>query len=98
MDLQSVSGDENSLARPHGRSRALLLSDEDRHVLERWVRASTTPQRVVLRSRIVLMVGNGVSNREAARRLGVCRHTVDLWRTRFLEGGCRALAKDKPGR
>jgi DNA-directed RNA polymerase specialized sigma24 family protein len=98
MDLQSVNGDGNSLASRRSRPGVLLLTADDRRLLERWIRARTTPQRVVLRSRIVLTVAEGISSREAARRLGVSRHTVDLWRARFLEGGCAALARDKAGR
>jgi transposase len=71
---------------------------EDRRNLEHWVRAGTTPQRVVLRSRIVLLLADGMSSRAAARAIGVSRHTVDLWRQRFEDGGCQSLISDKPGR
>jgi hypothetical protein len=98
MGFHRVSGEENNLASRRGRPGAFLLSDDDRRLLERWVRATTTPQRVVLRSRIVLMVSTGISSREAARRMGISRHTVDLWRARFLEGGSSVLVTDKPGR
>jgi transposase-like protein len=70
----------------------------DRPTLERWIRARTTPQRTVLRSRIVLLLAEGLSAREVARRLGVSRHTVDLWRTRYVQEGCDALTRDRPGR
>ena len=70
----------------------------DRITLETWIRARTTPQRTVLRSRIVLLLGEGLSAREVARRLGVSRHTVDLWRSRFHAEGCDALTRDRPGR
>jgi transposase len=69
-----------------------------RKMIEEWSRSRTLPQRVVLRSRIVLMLGNGYSARAVGRLLGVSRHTVNLWRRRFSDGGCDALAKDKPGR
>ena len=80
------------------RNARLRVDVVDLATLERWVRAGTTPQRVVLRSRIVLLLATGVSSREAARRLGVSRHTVDLWRRRYAGGGCDALTRDKPGR
>jgi transposase len=44
------------------------------------------------------MLDDQVSAREVARRLGVSRHTVDLWAIRFAEEGCEALTKDRPGR
>ena len=76
----------------------MQLSSEERGQLERWARAATVPQRTVLRSRIVLMLSQGLSGREVARRVGVSRHTVDLWRARYLAGGCDALTRDRPGR
>jgi hypothetical protein len=85
-----------------------MPSFDDRHVqnvdvqdlatLERWVRAPTSPQRLVLRSRIVLMLAQGLSEREVARRLGISRHTVGLWRARYSREGCNVLTHDKPGR
>jgi transposase len=62
------------------------------------VRARITPQRIVLRSRIVLMLDDGLSHHEVSRQLGVSRHTVRLWRRRYLEGGSDSLTRDKPGR
>jgi hypothetical protein len=76
----------------------LTLAPVDRATISRWVRGRTTPQRTVLRGRIVLMLADGMSGREVARRLGVARHTVDLWRTRFREEGPESLLRDRPGR
>ena len=78
--------------------RRLTLDTQQRKTLERWVRAPTTSQRVVLRSRIVMLLADGMSGRSAARALKVSHHTVSLWRRRFLEGGCESLTRDKPGR
>jgi transposase len=76
-----------------------MSPDADRATLERWVRTPTMPQRVVLRSRMVLLLlVEGLSAREVARRLDVSRHTVDLWRKRYLEEGCKSLTHDRPGR
>ena len=60
--------------------------------------AGTMPQRVARRARIVLLVSEGCSTREVARRLGVSTHTVSLWRRRFQAGGSAALLSDAPGR
>jgi transposase len=81
-----------------GRKKAVELSLRNRDILERWVRGRTTPQRLVLRSRIVLLLGLGFSGREVAKKLGIARHTVDLWRKRYIEGGCDALTRDRKGR
>jgi transposase len=69
-----------------------------RRVLERWVRAGTTPQRLVCRSRIVLLMLDGVRTDEIAEHLGVARGTVRLWISRFKGGGPEALLHDAPGR
>lgn len=77
---------------------ALLVTDEQRRTLETWVAARNTPQKVVFRSRIVLMAAEGKANRRIAQELGTSRPSVILWRQRFLAGGTAALAEDAPGR
>lgn len=76
----------------------VTLRSGQRSLLERWVRARTTPQRVVLRSAIVLLASEGVPNAAIARRLGTSRSTVQLWCLRFSESGPDALLRDAPGR
>jgi len=74
------------------------ISEDERALLERWANAQKTPQSVALRARIVLLTATGESNSQIARRLGVSRPTVILWRSRFAEGGAQALTETKPGR
>jgi transposase len=74
------------------------MSHQDRRRLERWLRMPTAPQRLVLRSRIVLMLADGCPAREVSRRLGVSRPTVALWRQRYEQEGPEALTRDRPGR
>lgn len=69
-----------------------------RALLQHWVRARTTPQRVVLRSRIVLCALNGLAVEEIAAAVRVSPTTVRLWTARFEEGGPEALLRDAPGR
>jgi transposase len=80
------------------RKKPVDLGACDRGKLERWARGRSTPQGVVVRSRIVLCSSRGLSTRAIAKELGISRTTVDLWRGRFAEGGCAALAHDRPGR
>jgi transposase len=77
---------------------ALEVSDEARRTLEGWVGARTSPQRIVMRARIVLLASQGVANRRIAREVGTSRPTVVLWRNRFVAGGVAALMEDAPGR
>lgn len=70
----------------------------ERALLERWVRAATTPQRIVWRSRIVLLALDGLAPREIARILDLSPPTVRLWLRRFAGGGAGSLLHDAPGR
>jgi transposase len=74
------------------------LDDATAAQLQLWVTAPSSPSRLVRRSRIVLMLANGVSKSETAIRLNVSRRTVAVWEQRFLEGGAAALLRDRPGR
>ena len=76
----------------------LPLTAEQRRTLETWIHARNTPQKVVLRSRIVLLAASGQPNRRIAQELKTSRPTVILWRQRFLEGGPVALSEDAAGR
>lgn len=72
-----------------GRPKApLVLTEKEREALESWTRRRKTAQALALRSRLVLLCAEGLSNQDVARRLGVCGATVCKWRGRFV---CRRL-------
>ncbi len=75
-------------------ARPLAMSPEQKQTLEVWVRAYTTPQYVVLRSRICLLAHQGLPNHRIAAQLGTSRPTVLLWRARFAARGPTALEQD----
>lgn len=63
----------------------IILSDDERATLERWVRRPKSSQALALRCRIVLECAKGdAHNGEVAERLSVDRSTVNKWRARFL--------------
>jgi transposase len=68
----------------------ITLTSDERDTLEKWVRSSTTEQRLVLRSRIVLLAAEGLETQAIAEKLSVRPGTVSRWRLRFgahrLEG------------
>lgn len=76
----------------------LTVSLEQERVLQTWVRAQNTPQRVGKYGRIILLAAQGLSNRRIAREVGVSRPTVIKCRERFASGGCAALSEVKAGR
>ena len=72
--------------------------EDARNLLRHWVRAPTTPQRVVQRSRIILLFLDGLRTPEIAARVGVSKQTVGLWTKRFAATGPDGLLHDAPGR
>jgi transposase len=75
----------------------LELEADQRRKLKTWVRAATTPQRRVQRARIILACADGLSQAEAARRVGVRRRIVTKWCGRFRQQGLAGLT-DARGR
>ena len=74
----------------------VMLSAEQRTLLEARARARRAPARSVERARILLMAAAGLQNREIAARLQITPETVARWRHRFLVGGVTALEHDAP--
>ena len=74
------------------------LTDPERAQLLDWTRARTSPHRLVVRSRIILLAHEGLTTGEIAARLDVSPATVRLWCRRFNAIGVAALERDRPGR
>ncbi len=79
-------------------AEALEMSAEAKRTLEAWVKARTSPQRVVMRAQIILLAAEGLPNRHIARAVHTSRPTVILWRKRFVASGVEALLEDAEGR
>src|SRR5438094_1874468 len=79
-----------------GRVVEVVLSDEDRQVLERWARRPKSSQALALRCRIVLAAAEGRSSTEIAAELGCNPSTVGKWRGRFARRGLDGR-HDEPG-
>ena len=76
----------------------VVLTDEEREVLERWARRPKSAQALALRCRIVLAAADGVPSKEIAARLGCNKGTVGRWRGRFAARGLDGLHDEpRPG-
>lgn len=83
------------MPRPFG--SLVELAPEVRGQLEALLRARSTPQALALRCRIVLAAAQDdrPSNQHIASQLDCNRHTVGVWRERFVAGGLTGL-QDAP--
>jgi transposase len=79
---------------------ALWIDANQQKRLEQLLRSGKTPQKIVLRARIVLLASQGVPNNAISRQVGASRPTVLLWRGRFAQSGVPGLLRDakRPGR
>jgi transposase len=77
----------------------VVLSDDERDVLERWARRHSSAQALALRCRIVLAAAEGEQSKDIAARLGCSSSTVGKWRGRFAERGLDGLHDEpRPGK
>src|SRR5271166_2272611 len=78
--------------------QSIKLEEEQRQLLEEWVRAHRTPQQVVKRCQIILRSAEGKSDEAIAKELDINRHTCRLWRERFTSCGADCLWEVEAGR
>ena len=77
-------------------ARPVVLSAEQRDLLESRARARSAPARSVERARIVLLAAAGMQDKQIAAKLRIMPEKAARWRKRFLDGGLTALDKDAP--
>ena len=77
----------------------IVLSSEEREVLERWARRPKSTQALALRCRIVLAAAEGRQSKDIAAALGCTKSTVGRWRGRFARRGLDGLHDEpRPGK
>jgi transposase len=77
----------------------VVLTADERRMLEARVRRRKAEQREVLRAQVVLAAAQGEENKQIAERLGIAPNTASKWRKRFFQEGLAGLAdRDRPGR
>ena len=75
----------------------IVLTSEERSVLEHVARSYTLPYWQVVRAQMVLMAAEGMRNDQIAARLRCGRDVVSQWRMRFFEQRLAGL-EDRPRR
>ena len=73
----------------------LYVRPGDRATLERLVADGKTPQKIVARSRIVLLSGCGLGTNAIQRQARVSKPTVWRWQKAYMDGGAERLLKDR---
>ena len=77
-------------------ARPVVLSNEQRDMLESRARARSAAARSVERARIVLLAAAGMQDKQIAAKLRIMPAKAARWRNRFLDGGWAALDRDAP--
>jgi transposase len=72
----------------------IWLSPADRAALEGFVADRNTPQKLVWRSRIVLLSADRARPMAVVRAVGKCKRTVGRWQDRYLTHGVAGLRRD----
>ena len=72
----------------------VFIDGEVRVELERRLRSRTVESRVAQRARLVLLAGEGESNRAIGETVGLHYNQVAVWRRRFAEFGLAGLDDD----
>jgi transposase len=75
----------------------IVLSDEERAVLESAARKYTSSYYEVIRAKTILLAAQGIENKEIGARLNLPRQIVSKWRKRFFEERLPGL-EDRPRR
>lgn len=78
-----------------GAAASIVLTAAERRRLTTWVRAGTTPQRLVRRARVILGSAAGLGSRALAHQERMSRTTVRRWLVRFVARRCDGL-QDRP--
>jgi putative transposase len=76
---------------------AIRLTSQQQNILERIVRRHTSSQRLVRRTRIILLANSGLNNEQIAQQLRISRVTVQLWRQRWHESASKLAVLESEG-
>jgi len=77
-------------------AQPITLTEQQQSRLQTYARGRSVARRLAERAGIILLAAEGRENLEIAEKLNISRHTVALWRKRFLELGVGGLEHDAP--
>jgi transposase len=79
-----------------GRPKApIVVADDDRAQLLRWVQRPRSSNAMAQRARIILRCSEGIPNTVIAAEMRITNTTVRKWRSRYIQGGLGGLL-DEP--
>jgi transposase len=73
----------------------IILTPKEKAKLLQTVKTAKSPQRMVLRSKIILKLAGGGSKEEIARELGTTRQTILKWKKRYVEERLEGIKERK---
>jgi transposase len=82
---------------PRNSPYSIVLSPEERRILEERAGKYTSPYFEVIRAKIILLAAEGLENKQIGERLSVPRQIVSRWRKRFFYERLPGL-DERPGR
>ena len=78
------------------KTHAVVLTDDQRHELDRLVNTGRESARKIARARVLLKAADGVTDEAIAAALDVSVRTAERVRRRFAEGGSDAAVERRP--
>ena len=75
------------------KATSIELTQDDRTVLEGFVRSTKTEYRLLQRARIVLLAAGGMATRAIGREVGCTTGTASKWRVRFAKHRLEGLSE-----
>jgi len=84
---------------PYPVAAEVVLTDDERGVLQAWSRRAKSANALAMRARIVLAAADGLGNTAIAHELGIAVSSARKWRSRFLAVRLEGLTDEpRPGR
>jgi transposase len=76
---------------------AIVLNNQQRNELEEIARSGSLPAGFVLRSKILLLLADGLSYEAIQDKVDTTAPTISRWKKRFVERGLDGLETHRPG-